>query len=418
MEDINGDIGAARVGAITTPVNLMLTPEARVGDFVMVHAGFALKVMDGAAVAETLNIYKSVAQTRSRLDEMCARLNETAKGLAPVNLMEVCGTHTVAIARSGIKARLPANVALISGPGCPVCVTPVGEIDMAVELALSRRARVVSFGDMLRVPGSTLNLEAARGRGAKVDIVYSPGQALAMAGREEEEIVFLAVGFETTAPIIAAAVKTAAAADLANFSVLVSHRLIPPALDALLSDPNALLDGLICPGHVSTVIGWQAYDGLARRYKVPCAVAGFEPGDILESIVMLLEMIRAGQAGVANQYSRSVRREGSQPARQAIEEVFNVVDGDWRGLGTIKNSALRLRPRFVRFDAAVKYELQARRVPEPKGCRCGDILSGRSAPADCRLFGVACLPEQPVGPCMVSSEGACSAAYLYGEAAG
>ena len=416
IESIDGDIGAARVGAVAVPVNFMLTPEARPGDFVLVHAGFALKVMDSDAVAEALEIFESVAATRVRMDELYIRLDELAKGMPAVALMEVCGTHTVAIARAGIKARLPKNVNLISGPGCPVCVTPVGEIDMAIELALSGRARLVSFGDMLRVPGSNMNLDAARGRGARIDIVYSPRQALALAERGGEEVVFLAVGFETTAPVIAAVVKAAAAMGLDNFSVLVSHRLIPPALDALLS--AASLDGLICPGHVSTVIGWAAYDGVAREHKIPCVVAGFEPVDILESIAMLLEARKTGLAGVANQYSRSVSRWGSPLARQAIDEVFDVADGDWRGLGTIKDSALRLRPEFARFDAAARFRLRARRAPEPEGCRCGEILSGRSAPPDCRLFGAACLPERPVGPCMVSSEGACSAAYLYSEAAG
>ena len=416
VKSVDGPAGIARVGSLETPVNLQLTPEARPGDYVMLHAGFAIKVMDKAAVIDTLEVLGAAGSGLERLERLERQLAVVASGLPPVRLMEVCGTHTVAIARAGLKGRLPKNIGLISGPGCPVCVTPPGEIDMAVDLALSRRAHIVSFGDMLRVPGSDISLEAARARGAKVSVVYSPAQALEMARRQSEAVVFLAVGFETTAPVIATVVGAAVAEGLSNFSVLVSHRLIPPALQAILSNPEARLDGLICPGHVSTVIGSEAYTATAKEHHIPCVVAGFEPVDILEAVLMLVERIAAGRAGVGNQYKRTVSSKGSPAAKLAIAQAFETVDGDWRGLGTIEKSALKLRPRLAAFDAVIKYNLKNQVVPEPKGCRCGGVLSGRAQPSECRLFGRACLPDSPVGPCMVSSEGACAAAYVYGGA--
>ncbi len=415
ITSINTETGRARIGEIEAPVNLQFVPEACIDDFILIHAGFAIKVMDPSSARDALSLFDGVAKTQERMDELSSDIDGLAQGLGKVRLMEVCGTHTVAIARSGLKDRLPTNVELISGPGCPVCVTPVGEIDMAIDLTLSGRATIYTFGDMLRVPGSALNLEEARARGGRVGLVYSPRQALETAQRSVQEVVFLAVGFETTAPTIANIVKEAAVSRLENFSVLVSHRLIPPALEAILSDPACGLDGLICPGHVSTIIGSVAYADIAVNHDTPCVVGGFEPTDILEAISMILRQIRSKSAGVGNQYTRTVSDEGNLTAKQIVDEVFMVVDSDWRGIGTIKNSGLKLRPEYKDWNAAVKFNLSTRTVPEPKGCLCGAMLAGHAGPRDCRLFGDPCTPEQPIGPCMVSSEGACSAAYLYDD---
>lgn len=411
----DGEAGKARIGEIEAPVNLQFAPEAEINDFILIHAGFALKVMDPSLARDALSLFDGVAAIQERMEELNSDIAALAKGLGKVRLMEVCGTHTVAIARSGLKDRLPANVELISGPGCPVCVTPVGEIDMAIDLALSGRAMIYTFGDMLRVPGSSLNLEEARAKGGRVALVYSPSQALEAARREVEEVVFLAVGFETTAPTIANIVKEAAASRMDNFSVLVSHRLIPPALRTILSDPACGLDGLICPGHVSTIIGSGAYTDIAIDFGTPCVVAGFEPTDILESVSMILRQIQSEKAVVENQYVRTVSDQGNLTAKQTIDEVFMVTNAVWRGIGTIKNSGLKLRPEYVDWNAAAKFNLSNQPAPEPKGCLCGAILAGNAGPRDCRLFGRSCTPEKPIGPCMVSSEGSCSAAYLYGD---
>ncbi len=410
-----GEIGRALIGTIEAPVNLQFAPEAHINDFIMIHAGFAIKVMDPSSARDALSLLDGVAKTQARMHELSSEIARFAQGLGKIRLMEVCGTHTVAIARSGLKDLLPQNVELISGPGCPVCVTPVGEIDMAIDLALSGRAMIYTFGDMLRVPGSAINLEEARARGGQVRLVYSPRQALEAADCEDQEVVFLAVGFETTAPTIANIVKEAAARRLQNFSVLVSHRLIPPALETILSDPACGLGGLICPGHVSTIIGSAAYVDIAVNFGTPCVVAGFEPTDILEAISMLLRQIQSKRASVGNQYIRTVSAEGNLTAKHTIDEVFMVADADWRGIGTIKNSGLKLRPEYDDWNAAVKFNLSTPPSFEPKGCLCGAILAGHAGPQDCRLFGDTCTPERPTGPCMVSSEGACSAAYLYDD---
>lgn len=328
--------------------------------------------------------------------------------------MEVCGTHTTAIARSGLKQSLPENIELISGPGCPVCVTPTGEIDTAIELAGSGRAAIATFGDMLRVPGSHRTLESARTEGAEVTVIYSPHEALQMARNTTDEVCFLAVGFETTAPLMAEVVHLAASERLENFSLLLNHRLIPPALDAVLSDPEAKIDGLICPGHVSTVIGVSAYEPLVRQYNMPCVVSGFDYLDVLESTAMLLRQLRECRPSAENQYRRAVTHLGSVSAQREIAQVFRVVDGAWRGLGLIKDSALAFRPEYMSYDATGKFGLETADVPEPPGCRCGEILSARARPEECPLLGTTCMPQSPIGPCMVSSEGSCHAAFLYG----
>ncbi len=406
--------GRVAVGEVEMTISLLLTPEAGMGDFVMVHAGTALEIMDPAAAEASLELLGEISRREARAETLFAEIEKLAARLDKATIMEVCGTHTTAIARSGIRARMPQNIDLLSGPGCPVCVTPPGEIDMAIDLALSGRAAIATFGDMLNVTGTRGSLETARAEGAEVIIVYGPGEALELARRREGEVAFLGVGFETTAPLIAGAVKEAERSRLGNFSVLVMHRLIPPALTAVLSDPDAAIDGLLCPGHVSTVIGVAPYEPIAREFDIPAVVAGFEPLDVLEATAMLVEKLVRGEGGVGNQYTRAVKYEGSRHAQEIIDEIFEVVDGSWRGVGVIPASALALRGEWSRFDTASRFGLEAHEVPEPPGCRCGEILVGRAKPAECPLWGRSCLPESPIGPCMVSSEGSCRAAYIYG----
>jgi len=330
------------------------------------------------------------------------------------NLMEVCGTHTMAIARCGLREVLPAQVKLLSGPGCPVCVTAQSDIDYVV--ALSRQAKVIiaSYGDMLRVPGSESSLERERGLGARIEVVYSSDDALQLAeDNPQAQVVFIAVGFETTAPAIAATILETARRKLKNLSFFVTHKLVPPALEALGNMPRLKLDGLICPGHASAIIGCAAYRPIAERRGLPCVVVGFEPLDVAEGIYMLLKQIADGRSVVENQYSRLVREGGNPQALQVMYRAYEVSDAEWRGLGTIAESGLKLRKRLREFDARERFALRLPPSKEPRGCRCGDVLCGLISPKECKLFGGACKPENPVGPCMVSSEGSCAAHYKY-----
>ena len=323
----------------------------------------------------------------------------------PVSLMEVCGTHTVAISRFGLRTMLPERLKLLSGPGCPVCVTPLSEIDRAVALA--------------RVPGSTSTLEAERAEGADVRILYSPLEALEIATAEpEREVVFIGVGFETTSPTIAASVAEADRRGIGNFSVLPFFKTVPNALDMLAALPGRALDGFICPGHVSAIIGAGAYEPVSRDRNIPCVVVGFEPLDILAGIVMLLEQVRevrdgSAKARVENQYSRAVTREGNTAAQALMADVFTPCDAEWREIGTIPASGYEFSERYRGFDAREKVPVD---VPAPsgaKGCICGEIMLGRKLPPDCPLFAGRCTPRDPVGPCMVSTEGSCAAFYKY-----
>jgi hydrogenase expression/formation protein HypD len=325
--------------------------------------------------------------------------------------MEVCGTHTVAIRRAGIQKLLPDGVRLVSGPGCPVCVSPDRLIDEAAALA-RQGAVITSFGDMLRVPGSRTSLDRERAAGADVRAVYSPLDALAIAAASGRETVFLAVGFETTAPAIAAAALKARENRIANFSLLTALRLVPPALRALVS-ANSGLSGFLLPGHVSAIIGMPAYGFLAER-GLPGVIAGFAPAEILSSLLLLLEMTDRGLHHVVNNYPGVVRDEGNEKSRAVMAEVFAPADAEWRGLGTIPLSGLELRPAYADLDARRRFRIEAEEAPERKGCRCGDVLRGRIDPPACPLFNKACRPDSPVGPCMVSSEGSCSAWVLYG----
>ncbi len=333
----------------------------------------------------------------------------------PVRVMEVCGTHTMAIARSGIRSLVSTRVALISGPGCPVCVTPDGYIDAAI--ALGRRDEVVlaTFGDMVKVPGTESSLEKERGKGAAVRIVYSPLDAVAIAAAEPgREVVFLGVGFETTAPAIAGAILAARERGVANFSVLASVRTIPEAMAILASDPEIRIEGFLCPAHVSAIIGADAYRPLAATFRIPCVVAGFEPLDILLGLAMLLDQKKAGRAAVENEYSRVVTASGNGKARDVIGRVFEKSDAGWRGIGVLPGSGLAIRAEHADFDAQDRFGVTVPAESAKTACRCGDVLKGKIAPDGCPLFGTACTPDAPVGPCMVSTEGTCAAHYRYG----
>jgi hydrogenase expression/formation protein HypD len=335
-----------------------------------------------------------------------------------VKLMEVCGGHTHAIYRHGLDALLPDEVELVHGPGCPVCVIPLGRVDDAISLVERPEVTLASFGDMLRVPGGRRrSLLEAKARGADVRIVYSPLDALALAVAEpEREVVFFGVGFETTAPATALTLLRARREQVQNFSVFCNHVLIGPALRAILDSPETQIDGFVGPGHVSTVIGTRPYDFVCSEYHRPVVVAGFEPTDILQAVAMLLRQLRDGRAEVENEYGRVVRSEGNRAALAALDEVFAVrPDFEWRGLGAIPLSGLRIADAFADWDAEQRFEVPGARIEDPKACRCGDVLRGLAKPYECSVFGTACTPEQPLGTCMVSSEGACAAYYAYGR---
>lgn len=343
-------------------------------------------------------------------------LIETIHRLAPehATLMEVCGTHTVAIARNGIRDLMPEGLRLASGPGCPVCVTCNRDIDTVIALARIPNVTITTFGDMTRVPGSTSSLLAEQAAGRSVEIVYSPLDALAFAkAHPEREVVFVGVGFETTTPLVAMAIKRARAMGLSNFTVFAAHKNMPGALELLVGDPTLELDALILPGHVSTIIGAEPYRFLAEKYGIPGVITGFEPVDVLQGIAMLVRQLHEGRAEIEIAYARGVMPEGNPVALAAIDEVFETCTATWRGLGDIPGSGYRIRDEFADFDAVRRFEPDVEPTRDPKGCRCGDVLRARIAPNECPLFRTVCTPENPVGPCMVSSEGSCAAYYRY-----
>ncbi len=334
----------------------------------------------------------------------------------PVKLMEVCGTHTVAIFRHGVRSLLPDALTLLSGPGCPVCVTSMKDVDTAVALSKSPGVVLTTFGDMMRVPGGTGNLYGAKAEGAAVRVVYSPLDALALAKAEKDStVVFFATGFETTSPLVAATLKSAKAEGADNFFVYPVHKVVPPALKGLLDAPDVEVDGFILPGHVSTIIGTRPYEFVARDYGVPSAVVGFDAPDILEGILMLLKQIASGKPEVQIQYKSVVREEGNPAAVAVMEEVFEPEDAHWRGIGTIPGSGLGLARKYRRFDIRGQVDFEVEDHPEPRGCSCGEVLRGLKLPPDCGLFAKRCTPENPVGACMVSTEGSCAAYYKYGR---
>lgn len=348
--------------------------------------------------------------------ELARGLIDSIGKLAPehATLMEVCGTHTMAIARNGIRNLMPEGLRLASGPGCPVCVTANRDIDTVIALARVPNVTIATFGDMTRVPGSTSSLLKEQAAGRAVRIVYSPLDALRLAQEHpDRQIVFVGVGFETTTPLVAMAIKRAHAADLQNFSVFVAHKNMPGALEAIINDPQLQLDALILPGHVSTIIGTKPYQFLAERYGIPGVVTGFEPVDVLQGIAMIMRQLYEGRAEIEIAYARGVMPEGNPVARAAIDEVFETCPAVWRGLGEIPDSGYRIREEFAAFDAVQRFSPLVEPTQDPKGCRCGDILRGIMAPNECPLFRTVCTPENPVGPCMVSSEGSCAAFFRY-----
>ena len=332
----------------------------------------------------------------------------------PWTIMEVCGGQTHAIVKFGIDELLPKQITLIHGPGCPVCVTPLEMIDKALEIAAKPNVIFTSFGDMLRVPSSTTDLLSVKAGGGDVRIVYSPLDAVKIAEQNPaKEVVFFGVGFETTAPATAMAVFQAAQKKLKNFSMLLSHVLVPPAIEALMSSPDCRVQAFLAAGHVCTVMGYEEYFPLAKKYRVPFVVTGFEPLDILHGVLMTVQQLESGRAEVENQYVRSVRREGNQPAQALIKKVFRVVPRKWRGIGEIPQSGLGLADEYAAFDAEKKFGLADRHVDEPAECKAGLVLQGLLKPHECPAFGAKCTPEHPLGATMVSSEGACAAYYRY-----
>lgn len=345
--------------------------------------------------------------------ELIERIHELV-GDRAINLMEVCGTHTVSIGRYGFRSIMPAGLKLLSGPGCPVCVTANRDIDHAIALANIDGAIITTFGDMMRVPGSSTSLAAQKAAGRDIRIVYSPLDALDIAEQNPDRpVIFMGVGFETTTPTIAAAILEAEARGLLNFSVYCVHKTTPPALRAIANDPETAIDGFILPGHVATITGLAPFGFLVDEFKTPGVVTGFEPVDILQGICMLVQMVVEGQPAIDNAYRRGVNADGNPVARQLVEQVFEPCDTTWRGLGSIAASGLAIRPEFSHFDASMRFDVSIEPTVEPRGCRCGDVLRGAITPSDCPLFGHACMPEHPVGPCMVSSEGSCAAYFRY-----
>ena len=337
------------------------------------------------------------------------------QGLAgrTIKIMEVCGTHTMSIGRFGIRAQLPPSIDLVSGPGCPVCVTDEGYIDCALELARDSKI-ICTFGDLLKVPGSTSTLAEARAEGARVEVCFSPLDALRIAREEpSREVVFLGVGFETTIAPIVSVLATAAQQDIPNFSLLTAFKIVPPALDILGSDPELKIDAFLCPAHVSAIIGADAYRPFVERHRKPAVIAGFEPVDILLGLSRILRQIALDAPAVENCYSRVVRPEGNRKALALIEAHTKVADVSWRGLGVLPASGLVIRDEFLTFDAASRFGLTITQGKPRAGCKCGDVLKGVIKPPQCALFGRGCTPGTPVGPCMVSSEGTCAAYYRY-----
>ncbi|MDP2941192.1 MAG: hydrogenase formation protein HypD [Candidatus Omnitrophota bacterium] len=367
-----------------------------------------------------------------KLIQRCARNIGRIIPVRQINIMEVCGTHTQNFYRFGLAKIIPENLRLIAGPGCPVCVSSQGYIDAAIALAGRDEAIIVTFGDMLRVLGSSSSLEKQRAKSGNVRLAYSPLESIAIAKRRpEKKVIFLAVGFETTAPAIALTIAAAKKEKLKNLFFLTALKLILPAMEYLARDKKLNLDGFLCPGHVSAIIGAKAYTGVAKKYGLSCCVAGFEPLDILEGLYLLLLRIKRNKPGVDNQYSRVVKDGGNPSAKRILCRVFTPQDADWRGLGNIPGSGLGIRREFSQFDAAKHFSLREPRTEQPlpapasragwgrqgapSHCRCADVLKGLIGPKGCPLFGKACRPDNPIGPCMVSNEGACNAHYRYNK---
>ncbi|MDP2921438.1 MAG: hydrogenase formation protein HypD [Candidatus Omnitrophota bacterium] len=345
--------------------------------------------------------------------KLAGLIKKEAEGLSPVNFMEVCGTHTMAVERFGIRRMLPDNVKLISGPGCPVCVTPKDYIDKAIAVSNLENIIVFSFGDMLKVPGTNSTLLRERPKG-RVRVAYSALDAAEFAEKnQDKKIVFLGIGFETTAPTVGSSVKYAKKKRIKNFFVYSGHKVMPPAMRLLAGDKDINVKGFLCPAHVSAIIGMKPYGVISEKYNIPCVISGFEPLDILQSILMLVRQVKANKAKVENQYNRVVKFSGNTMAIRLMEEVFSIRDSEWRGIGNIPKSGLCLSKRYEDFDAEKNIDFPKVITRQDKGCICGSVLKGVKTPLDCALFAKKCSPDNPIGACMVSSEGACAAYYRY-----
>lgn len=331
-----------------------------------------------------------------------------------IRLMEVCGTHTMSIFRSGIRSLLPDTISLLSGPGCPVCVTDRKEIDAFIELSKIDDVIITTFGDLLKVPGTKSSLQKERAEGKDIRIVYSTFDAVEIAeNNPDKKVIFLGIGFETTAPTIAASILSANNMSLKNYFVFSAHKLVPPALDSLMKNKDIAINGFILPGHVSVIIGTKAYLPFFERYKIPCAITGFEPADILQAILSLVTQIEGDNPGLGNLYRRAVTFDGNEKAINIMRDVFETVDTSWRGIGIIPESGLKIREEFSSFDAEKMFEFDVPEAVISRGCSCGEILQGIKTPPECALYEKICTPVNPVGPCMVSSEGTCAAYYRY-----
>lgn len=339
---------------------------------------------------------------------------EKARGVEPLNIMEVCGTHTMSICNFGIREMLPENINLISGPGCPVCVTPKSYIDRAVALAGIQDTIVTTFGDMMKVPGSRSSLTQEMAKGASIKVVYSTLDAVYIAEKNpDKKVIFLGIGFETTSPTVAASIVYAKKKRLKNFFVYSGHKVILPAMKVLMEDRGVKIGAFLCPAHVSTIIGMTPYNIIAGKYKTPCVIAGFEPLDILQGILMIIEQITSKRREVENQYKRIATRSGNKKALRLLDDVFEIEDSEWRGIGVIPKSGMKLKGKYSGLDAGKNFNLPKIKTTPDKGCICGNVLKGIKTPFDCALFNKKCAPEHPVGPCMVSSEGTCAAYYRY-----
>jgi hydrogenase expression/formation protein HypD len=365
--------------------------------------------------------YVDEFRDRAKAEALVVEINRVVAAIAPekpIAIMEVCGGHTHSIFRYGIEGMLPKEVELVHGPGCPVCVLPMGRIDDALAIAAREEVIFTTFGDAMRVPGSHMSLMQARAGGADIRMVYSPMDALALARKHpDREIVFFGLGFETTMPSTALTVLQAERQCISNFSVFCNHITIVPTLEALLNSPGLHIDGFIGPGHVSMVIGIPPYRFIAERYRRPMVISGFEPLDVLQSIWMVLKQMEEGRCEIENQYSRVVPEAGNKPALEAVEKVYELREFfEWRGLGSIDHSGVRFRKDYARFDAERKFAVPNVQVADPQACQCGEVLKGAIKPWQCKVFGTACTPESPLGALMVSSEGACAAYFQYGRA--
>lgn len=362
------------------------------------------------------NVFDEFSDSK-RTQILAEKIKDTAKGIKEeITLMEVCGTHTVAIFKSGIKSILPDNVNLISGPGCPVCVTPNEYLDRAIAFSRLDDVILITFGDLMRVPGSSSSLEKEKVKGEDIRMVYSTLDALKIAQENpEKRIVFLGVGFETTAPTVASAIREAKDKKIRNFFVLPAHKLIPPAMRFLAQSKDLSVNGFLCPGHVSTIIGTKPYEFLANEFSIPCVIAGFEPLDLFQSIYILLNQVKNKNSEIYNQYFRAVKKNGNPVALKLTDSVFKKEGSTWRGMGIIPESGLKIRDEYQEFNAQERMAVQVEKSREPKGCLCGLVIMGKRVPLSCPLFAKKCTPQSPVGPCMVSSEGSCQAYFKYGQ---